>query len=150
MSRDKMSKPLNRTTRNYDCLLFDIGGVLVEHNSATKIMEWMGDRIGFKEMLRRLALSDAIRNYEKGLITSEEFAKRAVEELQLNIGTDMFLAEFAGFITRLFPGVPEMMKELEKEYVLATLSNTNELHWEKCAESSVLIKLSKRTFFHSG
>ncbi|HEY8349365.1 MAG TPA: HAD family phosphatase [Clostridia bacterium] len=128
----------------YDCLLFDIGGVLAELCSAPKILEWMGNRVSYEEMRIVWTHSDAVRNYEKGLITSEDFAKRVVEELQFNISAERFLGEFVLFIKCLYPGVPEVLKDLEKEYVTATLSNTNELHWDRLCNEFGFDKIIER------
>jgi len=55
--------------KKYDYLLFDIGGVLVELCGAPKILEWLGNRVSYEEMRSMWTHSDAVRSYEKGLIS---------------------------------------------------------------------------------
>ena len=74
--------------RKYDYLLFDIGGVLLEHSSGQRIIEWMDNPVSNEEMSNIWLFSETVRKYERGLIKSKEFAEGIVKELQLNIDAE--------------------------------------------------------------
>lgn len=132
--------------RKYDYLLFDIGGVLLEHSSGQRIIEWMDNPVSNEEMSNIWLFSETVRKYERGLIKSKEFAEGIVKELQLNIDAEAFLEEFAYFPKGLFPGVEELIKDLSNNYSIACFSNTNELHWSRLCDDFYLDKIVDRSF----
>jgi len=137
--------PVNRTEK-YDCLLFDIGGVLFEVCSAPKILEWMDNKVSNEEINNIWLFSKAVRSYESGLISSEVFAESVIEELKLSVSAEKFLEEFVGFIKGPYPGVEELLKNLSRKYTVACLSNTNELHWKRLCDDFNFDKMIKRSF----
>ena len=72
-----------------------------------------------------------MRRYETGDGTREQFADGVIAEFGLPVDRDAFLAEFAWWPRALFDGVDELLSSLAPRYTVASLSNTNELHWER-------------------
>jgi HAD superfamily hydrolase (TIGR01509 family) len=130
----------------FEWLLFDIGGVLVEFTGAPKILEWMNWRVDREEMSKMWLYSDSVRAYETGKITSFEFADRIVREFQLSVKPDKFIEEFSYFPRGLYHGVEEFLEKLSEKYSIATLSNTNEIHWNRLCKENNFEKLVTNNF----
>jgi len=112
-------------------VVFDLGGVLVELGGAKRMAEWLGGGITRDELFRRWLASPAVRRYESGRSTPEEFARDAVEELRLPVAPAEFLEHFRGWPTGPAPGALELLRELRGRVTVACLSNTSALHWDR-------------------
>ena len=124
-------------------VLFDMGGVLVELGS---LAELVGSGIDESRFWPSWLSSPAVRMFERGLCTPDEFAAAAVGDLELEIAADTFLANFARFPRGLFEGAAELVKELAARVEIGVLSNTNELHWETQPDAHVLKALVSRPY----
>lgn len=67
-------------------------------------------------------------------------------DLDLTVTISRFLREFRLLPKGLYPGVPELLKELSKNYKVGCLSNTNEVHWHKLCDVDKIDKLFKYVF----
>ncbi len=114
-----------------DAVLFDLGGVLIELVGVERMLEWAPGLGGTDELWRQWLQSPAVRRYETGNGSRDEFADGVIAEFGLPVDRDAFLAEFAWWPRTLFAGVDELLSSLAPRYTLASLSNTNELHWER-------------------
>jgi len=110
-----------------EAVLFDMGGVLVRLGS---LPDLLGAQWPSAEFWPRWLSSSAVRRYERGQCSTDEFAIGVVQELGLTIGPQEFLANFARFPRGLYPGAAELVEEVSRKVVTGVLSNTNELHWE--------------------
>lgn len=78
------------------------------------------------------ALNDShavMRDYETGLMTSEEFYTRICSACRLKVSREDFIAAY----TQIFAPIPStyaLIRELKPHYKLGLLSNTNEWHFE--------------------
>ena len=119
--------------RAFDVILFDLGGVLIELAGVEKMLEW-SPKIGTTEELwRRWLHSDAVRRFETGKIGRDAFAAALIGEFEVPVGPDEFLAAFTWWPRAMLPGAFELLGELRDRYRLASVSNTNEIHWERFA-----------------
>jgi putative hydrolase of the HAD superfamily len=118
-------------SRRIDAVLFDLGGVLIEIVGAERMLAWVPSLGNIDELWRRWLRSPAVRRYETGNATRAEFADAVIAEFGLPVAPDTFLAEFAWWPRTLFPGATALLEELAPTFTLASLSNTNELHWER-------------------
>lgn len=119
-------------------IMFDIGGVLVELMGVPKILRWMNNRVDRNELDRMWLFSPAVRNFEIGRITAEQFAVEMINEFNFSVSPEEFLKEFLYFPSKLKPGASELLLKLSENYSLACLSNTNELHWNRlCCEDCI-------------
>lgn len=114
-----------------DAILFDLGGVLIELAGVELMLAWSPSLGSTDELWRRWLASPAVRGYETGRTDRTAFADAIVAEFGLPVGRDEFLAEFAWWPRTLAPGAGDLLAALAPRYTLASLSNTNELHWER-------------------
>lgn len=117
--------------KKFECIMFDLGGVLIELTLQDKMLAWMEHKVSLEEFSKRWLLSKSVRDFESGLINASEFAGSIIEEFNLPLSKEEFVGEFVNFIGGFFDGMEELLKKLSKDYTLACLSNTNELHWDK-------------------
>jgi len=110
-----------------DTLLFDLGGVLVEFNDGFKVFEWAN--LNPADFFEQWIASPAVRDFEAGKITTEQFAEGVVREFHLPVTAQVFLKNFENLPKGLFNGTEELLIELSAEYRLACFSNTNQMHW---------------------
>lgn len=60
------------------CVLFDVGGVLVELGGIQPMLDWMRNRTDVAGLWRAWLASDAVREFERGRVDVDTFAARAV------------------------------------------------------------------------
>lgn len=118
-------------TDNIRVVLFDLGGVLVELSGIPLLIEWMGGQISREQLIEMWLTSPAVRAFETGQITVDEFGDELIAELALPVKRKLLLEEFAKWPRRLFPGVLELLGRIPRRYLRVTLSNTNALHWPR-------------------
>lgn len=127
-----------KVDKDIDYIVFDLGGVLVELTGVPTVLGWMNNRVKEDEMWRMWLLSPAIRNFESGKISKEEFASSIIQEFEFQVDEEKFIEEFILFPKGFYPGAEELLAALKDRFSLACLSNTNELHWNRlCVESEV-------------
>lgn len=114
-----------------DAILLDLGGVLVELAGVERMLAWSPSLGSAEELWRRWLSSPAVRGYETGRTDRATFADAIVAEFDLPVASDAFLAEFAYWPRTLHPGAGVLLAALAPRYTLASLSNTNEMHWER-------------------
>jgi putative hydrolase of the HAD superfamily len=118
-------------TQRIDAILFDLGGVLIELAGVERMLAWSPALGTTEELWRRWLHSPAVRGYETGRSSREAFADAIIAEFGLPVARDAFLDEFAWWPKTLHPGAKGFLASLAPRYTLASLSNTNELHWER-------------------
>ena len=114
-----------------DAILFDLGGVLIELAGVERMLAWSPSLGTTEELWRRWLGSPAVRGYETGRTDRAAFADAIIAEFGLPVGRDAFLDEFAWWPKTLHPQAKGLLASLAPHYTLASLSNTNELHWER-------------------
>ena len=117
--------------KNVDVILFDLGGVLVELAGVDQMIEWSPGIATHEELWRRWLESSAVRRFETGAIGRDDFALAIVEEFGCSVGADEFLAAFTWWPRSVFPGALELVQAMRSHYRLASVSNTNEIHWDR-------------------
>jgi putative hydrolase of the HAD superfamily len=116
-----------------EVLLFDLGGVLVEWDGTTPLVEYTGGRID-REMARRFWLvSPWVQRQDLGQCTVEEFADGAIAELGLDLSRDAFIAAYLSWVKGVFPGTHALLDQLKGRYRLGTLTNNNSAHFGRIA-----------------
>lgn len=114
-----------------DALLLDLGGVFIEVAGAECMLRWCPALPDIETLWKRWLHSPAVRSYESGRGTRSKFAQDVIAEFTLPVEPEAFLAEFAWWPRRLFADTKPLLESLKARYTLASLSNTNELHWER-------------------
>lgn len=110
-------------------ILFDLGGVLVELTGVPMMLKWTNHRFDPETLWEAWLNSPAVRSFEKGYSSAEQFADELISEMDLQVGEDEFIERFSQWPKGLFPGVPGIVERLKHKYTLACLSNSNVVHW---------------------
>ncbi len=128
-------------------VIFDLGGVIVELGPITDLLghgaaadaafwpRWLG--------------SDAVRAFEAGFTSAEEFARSMVIEFQLDFGPEELIERFRTWPRGLFDGAIELVEELRSAHpplVIAALSNSNPIHWWEQIDGEKIRSLFDRPF----
>lgn len=116
-------------------LLFDLGRVVVEVTGERDIRPYLKgplrtDGAGWPAM-------EAWEAFEKGLLTPVEFSEQFVAQADLSLDAAAFLINFEGWTRGLLPGASEILTSLRRQFRLAALSNSNEIHWARNAALGV-------------
>jgi len=127
--------PSADTTRDIDVVLFDLGGVLIELSGVGKMLEWAPSLGSTDELWRRWLHSDAVRRFETGRIGRDEFAAALVGEFALPVGHGEFIDAFTWWPRSVFPGAMELLARMRERHTIASVSNTNEIHWDRFANT---------------
>jgi putative hydrolase of the HAD superfamily len=114
-----------------DVILFDLGGVLVELAGVEKMLEWSEGVANTDELWQRWLRSESVRRFETGAIGADEFARGILREFGVPVSPSEFLDAFRGWPRGLYPGARQLLAELAPRYRLASVSNTNVLHWTR-------------------
>jgi putative hydrolase of the HAD superfamily len=109
-------------------ILFDLGGVLIENNGRQALMAMLSQALPDHQVAERWNDSPAVRLFESGRSSAQEFASAFIEEWQLGLAPACFISSFSGWLGGFFPGVPELLRALRARHRIACLSNTNVLH----------------------
>jgi putative hydrolase of the HAD superfamily len=110
-------------------LLFDLGGVLIDFSGPADIHGLLREQMAADEASRRFGASQAIADFEVGLLTPEEFGAAFCGDWDLSCSEAEFLDHYTSWTRALLPGAHELLTELATRYRLAALSNSNVLHW---------------------
>jgi putative hydrolase of the HAD superfamily len=127
-------------------ILFDLGGVLVELTGVPVMLEWTNHRYDEETLWEAWLNSPAVRYFEKGCSSPEQFADGLIEEMGLPVGRAEFIHRFREWPKGLFPGVPSLLEKLKATYTLACLSNSNGLHWPILMKEMKLEKMFRYRF----
>jgi putative hydrolase of the HAD superfamily len=114
-----------------DVILFDLGGVLIELSGVETMLEWSAAVSSPEELWQRWLASETVRRFETGLIDADAFALGVVGEFGISVSPAEFLRAFNGWPRAPFPGTFELLAELAPHYRLASVSNTNPMHWDR-------------------
>ena len=114
-----------------DVILFDLGGVLVRLTGVPTMLDWTPGDLNESQLWEKWLHSEAVRAFESGRIDTDTFADTVIREFDLDVSAQTFLGAFETWIDGLFDGVEELLDELRPKYRLATMSNTNAVHWPK-------------------
>ena len=135
-----------KAANDYKAALFDLGGVLVELTGVPRMMELTAHRYTVPQLWKKWITSPVIRLYESGKMSTEAFGEAIVREFEMAIEPAQYLKEFTLWPARKYPGVDELLEELKGKVVLASLSNTNALHWERVVNEMNFIHLFDYNF----
>jgi glucose-1-phosphatase len=119
------------TPARIDTILFDLGGVLIELAGVQQMLAWSPGVADTAELWRRWLHSPAVRRFETGGCDRDAFAAEIVAEFRLPVGAGEFLDAFTYWPRALYPGATALLDELKPRYRLASVSNTNAIHWRR-------------------
>jgi len=114
-----------------DIVLFDLGGVLVEMIGVPTMLSWTSNKYDEDKLWEVWLKSPAVRSFETGCSTAEQFADEIIMEMDLPVERTEFVNAFSQWPGGLYPDVSDLIQKLRKHFTLACFSNSNELHWPK-------------------
>jgi FMN phosphatase YigB (HAD superfamily) len=121
---------------DFDYVLFDIGGVLIEVGGVRA----MGDLAGIaddREVWRRWLTCRWVREFERGRCSVTEFADGFVSDWELAIGGEEFAEEFRLWTGGLLGGALELVESTHKYVRTACLSNSNAIQWPEYVRTGI-------------
>ncbi len=107
-------------------LVFDLGGVIVDFNIGT-IGEWTG--LTLDDFWRKWLKSETVRDFESGKTGRHTFARELTAEFDLPVSPQELLRVYRTWQVGLYPGARRLLETLAPHFMLACLSNTNEIIW---------------------
>jgi putative hydrolase of the HAD superfamily len=128
-----------------DAVLFDVGGVILRLADITTLGSFNGhtDSQPIKDLWNRC---DIVRAHETGTLSAEAFAARMVEAYAMDCAPEDFLARFCAWPREVFPGVEDLLRDLDPALHIACLSNTCDIHWRTMVAAADMMRLFKRQF----
>lgn len=124
-------EPIEIISNKIRVLLFDLGGVLIELNDLTTLLQLNGHKMPVNTLWPKWISSPAAREFEMGISTKEQFADKYIEETNLPIKPDEFLNAFTQLPKGLYPDTHRLIDRCRDRYFIACLSNTNAIHWHR-------------------
>jgi glucose-1-phosphatase len=112
-------------------LLFDLGGVLLENVGFERFNALLPSPIPSEELKTQWLTSPAVRSFESGNCEPEAFARGVVSEWHLPLSPTAFLEAFTYWPKGLYAGASKLLAALRERYVVACLSNSNKIHWQR-------------------
>ncbi len=130
----------------FDVIVFDIGGVLVELGGIQSMTKWSRQTFDEPELWRRWLASSYVRGYELGECTAHDFAQGVIKEFELDVEEAEFLTAFDHFVKMPFPGAHELLATLRENNTVVSLSNTNEAHWHRVVHEMKIADAFEQNF----
>ena len=112
-----------------DIILFDLGGVVVEVGAEPFPADWAANPEEFIQ--RRSEVFALIHAFETGAFGAGEFADRLISDFRMQVEAERIIAAFRAWPKGLYPWVETVLPRLGKNFRLAVLSNSNEIHWPR-------------------
>lgn len=111
----------------FDLVLFDLGGVLIELSGVDSMRKLSGMESD-DALWARWLTCPWVREFERGECTPAEFAAGMVNEWELSVTPQVFLDAFRGWPVGPLPGAEELVIRVSEVVAVGCLSNTNALH----------------------
>ena len=126
---------MSANTSEIKNLLFDFGGVIIDidYNRVKKAFEDLGME-DVRAFYQHDDHSRLVEDFEKGLITEDQFRNAIIAEMPGNISYQDFDDAWNRILLTVPPQRVEMLEKLQKKYNLYLLSNTNIIHYRKYTE----------------
>ncbi len=128
-----------------DVVLFDLGNVLVDLGGSERFGSIF--QVNAKDesvMWEKWLHSPAVKAFDRGLISLEQFAEGLLTEMQSDRSSEEFIQAFIDWPVGLFDGAKALLDQIPPSYHKAVLSNTNDAHWGR-----ILDEMGLAGQFHS-
>lgn len=116
-------------TEQISNIVFDLGEVIIDLDIPGTIQKFAAQSGKTVEEIRKIyTSSDVFLNYEKGLISDEEFRSGANRLFGTSYSDDEFDGVWNGMLRQLPAKRLQLLKKLSGQYRIFLLSNTNAIH----------------------
>lgn len=133
--------------KNYECILFDLVGVLVSSNLIFENTYLEDNNITLQSYFKNWSISKAVTEFESGITSEAEFAKVRAAELDIKMSPELYITILRSIRTPIYDGVEEFLSMLsKKDFKLACLSNTNSIHWNRIENKEIFDKYFVKKF----
>jgi putative hydrolase of the HAD superfamily len=108
--------------------LFDLGGVLIDFAGFDELCPLIPGNLRRSEIRERWISSPSVQRFERGEISSSQFARGVVRELEISLSPDQFITAFVEWARGPYPGARALLGRIPSDFRLCCLSNSNHLH----------------------
>jgi putative hydrolase of the HAD superfamily len=119
-------------------IVFDLNGVLVDWDGISPLISLAKGNLSEEQARCFYLESPWVKKFDMGLCSKNDFAAGVVDELKLETSPEEFLEQFITWHGIIFPGLSKLLDRLRNRFILACLSNNNELHWKSLTEKTDL------------
>lgn len=130
--------------QNITTVLFDLGGVLIELGSLSEMMQTspLDDDAIWENWIH----NPAVKRFESGNCSAEEFAQRMIDELALELDINAFLEHFRAWPKGPYDDALQLVTRLKSQFQLVCLSNTNITHYESFLRHQPILQVFDSLF----
>jgi putative hydrolase of the HAD superfamily len=128
------------------CILFDLGGVLVELLEEKALMQMCPHLEDRNQVHDAWVASPAVRAFETGKIGFDQFCESAMADLGIKTTVEAFREAHTTFLGNPFPGAEDLVRAVKERHTVACLSNTNVEHVRGLRERSDLLDVFDHLF----
>lgn len=121
-----------------EAVVLDLGGVLYEFQGLRRLNELTDRLVTPEEFSKFWSESVYGRQFMRGTITVEEFAKGALESFGLRCSLDQFVQNYRTWFVGRYDGALEIVRSLRTIYKVACLSNCSEIETSQYRNSERL------------
>ncbi|HMH54368.1 MAG TPA: HAD family phosphatase [Candidatus Acidoferrum sp.] len=139
------------TSRSFDALLFDLGGVVLEIDFERMFARWARHAGGDPAAIRaRFSFDEFYARHERGEISASEYFASLRSSLGIDLSDDQFVDGWGTIYVGEIPGVPELLRSLKDEFPLYAFTNSNPTHMSVCSRAfAETLKHFRRVFVSS-
>jgi len=112
-------------------ILFDLGGVLVENATFDALDALLPVALDRDSLHDRWLHSPAVRDFELGRTSTDDFGIRFVEEWGIDMTPHELIERFSTWPRGPYPEAESLVARLRKSHQVSCLSNCNEIHWAR-------------------
>lgn len=127
---------MTNTTAKIDWVVYDLGGVLIELDGPP--VSPAASPLSEAEIWDTWLHCTAVRRYEAGQCSLDEFAAELIHEFKLKCSPEQFIEDFQAWPVGPFPEAEPLVRALSANLQQACLSNTNDLHWQRFSSETEL------------
>lgn len=127
--------------KGFKNLIVDFGGVLIDLDRQRCLENFK--ELGLPDVEHTLDIyhqQDFFQQYEKGLISSDDFRNIIREKIGKDVTDARIDAAWNSFLVSIPTYKLDLLLALRKDYVVYLLSNTNEIHWKWSCEHAFSYK----------